>query len=154
MRSRIAVGCLFALISSPVLWAQAAGGGAIEQHWNPSTGAPEEHLPDRTTLAGMVAQPPDLYAKVHPDERAKSATVEVLPVGIELVSPPASPQRPNEHQGYLAYKLDNAAPVTSADTKWTFGDVAPGHHIITVELYGLDGRPMAEAKKLTFEFSR
>jgi hypothetical protein len=154
MRFRILVGLLFALISSPVIWAQAAGGGAIEQHWDATTGAPQEHLPDRTTLAGMVAQPPDLYAKVRPDERAKSATVEVLPVGVELVSPPASPRTPSEHQGYLSYKLDNAAPVTSAASKWTFDNVAAGHHVITVELYGLDGRPMTDGKKLTFEFSR
>ena len=154
MRLRIALVILFALIFSPGSWAQAAGGGAVEQHWNPSTGAPEEHLRDRTTLAGMVAQPPDLYAKVRPDEKAKSATVEVVPVGVDLVSPPSSPQPPSEHEGYLAYKLDNGAPVATAQSKWTFANVGGGHHVITVELFGLDGRPMTDAKKLTFEFSR
>ncbi len=109
----------------------------------PRTGSYPETLPDRTVLAGQVATSPDFGVRlVDPGTLAKqkSAIVEASVEGLELVNPGSSPK---EHQGHIAYKVDNGTEMVATSKRIQVANLAPGKHTITVYLAGNDNRPIS-----------
>lgn len=138
---------------APLLWAQATGGFVVE-HWDSTTGSSPMRVTDRTTLGGMVGLPANIAVTVHPDRRKHRAEVKVVPLGVQFVDPSSQPGTPDSYQGYVQYRLDNGAPVSTSASQWTFANLPPGHHTITVALLGADGKPMVGEKVFQFNMPK
>ena len=116
----------------------------------PSTGSPENRLPDRTTLAGQSGLGPLLTARLmHKEENAKHrrAVVEVQIDGVQLVEPSAK-RTPKLDEGHIQYILDGGPVQISTVTTWSFENLSTGRHRIDVKLASNDDRPIGNGTTL------
>ncbi len=121
---------LFAAMSLSAQWAQ-----------NPTTGSSPEQLPDRTKLAGMTGLDPELKADfVDKSQNAKEHKVVVRADvwGVDLVPPEANSQQ--NGTALLSFVLDHNPPVKTNQQEYTFDNVSPGQHTVTVRLLSPDGQ--------------
>lgn len=117
----------------------------------PSTGSPQNELPDRTTLSGQSGMGPRLTAElIHKESNAKrhKAVVQVQTDGVELVSPAAANGQPKLDEAHLQYRLDNGPVQHTTSKTWSFENLSPGEHIIHITLVGNDNQPLGKAKTL------
>ena len=94
---------------------------------------------------------PSMTAKlVDPDTKAatRAATVEVTTMGIELVDPALSNEKPVQGQGHLHYQLDKGPIVATPAAKLSWHELAPGLHTIVVMLAGNDHKPLGSQQTL------
>lgn len=106
-----------------------------------------KHLPDRrvvllivaaslTAVAASQAQRPAVQI-VSPDNGAavegRNVVVEMRVQGVEL-----TPRRAS-NGAYLLLRIDDAPPVKSFTSKFTFQDVQAGNHLLRCELRRSDG---------------
>lgn len=117
----------------------------------PSTGSPNEHLPDRTTLVGQSGLGPLLIAKLV-DERANArqhkVIIEVQTDGVQLVDAKAVHHQPKIDEAHIQYRLDRGPVQNSTSKSWTFAQLSSGQHEINVALATSDNHPLGEPKRL------
>src|SRR5918993_1460770 len=85
------------------------------------------------------ATKPSMTAKLIDAEKkaaARAATVEVTTVGVELVDPALSMEKPVSGQGHLHYQLDKGPIIATPSAKLSFHELTPGPHTIIVMLAG------------------
>jgi hypothetical protein len=117
----------------------------------PSTGSPENQLPDRTKLVGQSALGPLMKASlVDVEKNAKQhrAMVHVETDGVEIVDPAAVRNEPKLDQAHIQYRLDGGAVQNSTAKTWTFEDLSSGEHRIDVMLASNDNHQLGKAKTL------
>lgn len=91
------------------------------------------------------ATKPSITAKlIDADKKAaaQAATVEVTTVGVELVDPALSMEKPVSGQGHLHYQLDKGPVIATPSAKLSFHELTPGAHTIVVMLAGNDHKPL------------
>lgn len=116
----------------------------------PTTGSPENTLPDRTIFVGQSGLGPMIYATlVEPVGNTKThkAVVEVQTDGVTLVDP-ATHREPKLDEAHLTYQLDDHDPINSTSLTCTFTDLRPGEHRIRVSLSSNDNHPMGKEQVL------
>lgn len=119
---------------------------------NPQTGSPQQQLPDQTKMAGMTGLAPELKAAfVDQAKNSKKKQVSVLADvwGVDLASPENSGEaRGNE--AHLSFVLDDNPPVATDQREYTFSNISPGRHTITVRLLSPDGHEIGSNVVLGF----
>lgn len=108
---------------------------------NPTTGSSPEQLTDRTNLAGMTGLSPELKAGfVQKSENAKQHKIAVRAEvwGVHLVPPDANARQ--NGTASLSFVLDHNAPVKTDQKEYTFDNVSPGQHTVTVRLLSPEGQ--------------
>jgi hypothetical protein len=116
----------------------------------PSTGSPENTLPDRTTLAGQSGLAPMISAKLADagaNAKLHKAVVEVQTDGVSMVDP-ATHQQPKLDEAHIAYQLDGHGPIHSTSKTWTFIDLPAGDHRIRVSLMSNDNHQIGKEQVL------
>lgn len=117
----------------------------------PTTGSPEDRLPDRTTLAGQSGLGPQLTAEmVDKDANAKKrrVVVQVQTDGVEMVDP-VSVNEPNLGQAHIEYRLDNGPAQQTTSKTETFETLPPGWHRVYVRLLSNDNHPIGKPTTLS-----
>ena len=97
--------------------------------------------PHITAQVPGAATKPSMEAKLIDQEKkaaARSATVEVTTVGVALVDPALSMEKPVAGQGHLHYQLDKGPVIATPSAKLSFHELTPGAHTIVVMLAGND----------------
>src|SRR5918993_1694031 len=97
------------------------------------------------------ATKPSMTAKLIDAEKkaaARAATVEVTTVGVELVDPALSMEKPVSGQGHLHYQLDKGPIIATPSAKLSFHELTPGPHTIIVMLAGNDHKPLGPQEAL------
>ena len=97
------------------------------------------------------ATKPSMTAKLIDAEKkaaARAATVEVTTVGVELVDPALSMEKPVSGQGHLHYQLDKGPVIATPSAKLSFHELTPGPHTIIVMLAGNDHKPLGPQEAL------
>ncbi len=109
---------------------------------NPTTGSNPEQLSDRTKIAGMTGLDPELKAGfVDKGSNAKEhkAVVRADVWGVDLVSSQSGTEAASTG-AFLSYVLDHNPPIRTDQKEYTFDNLAPGQHTITVRLLSADGQ--------------
>jgi hypothetical protein len=117
----------------------------------PRTGSPEQMLPDRTNVAGMSGMTPELQAGLIDAQRnaaERRAVVHAEVWGLNLAEPQSQSQ-PKRNDGFLRYVLDRNEPVNTAGKEYTFPNLSPGYHTITVQLIAADDQPIGAKLVMT-----
>jgi hypothetical protein len=120
----------------------------------PSTGSPENHLPDRTKLAGQSGMGPLLTAKLLDKEanaKKHRAVVEVKTDGVKLVDAALAQNEPKLDEAHIQYSLDDGPPQNTTSTTWSFQGLSRGEHRIRVNLVASDGQKVGEGTTLKVE---
>lgn len=110
----------------------------------PLTGSPQQTFADRTKLSNLSGMGPQLeVGLVDADKNAsqRQAVVDVEVWGVNLVSP-NSGHEPRNSEAYLLYRLDNQPVVRTDEKEYTFSNIPPGHHSISVQLAMSNGQPI------------
>lgn len=89
-------------------------------------------------------------ALLQPERKAKKheAGVQVQVVGIDLVDPATTNEKPEPGQGHLHYQLDAGPIIATTATTLAFQKLSPGKHQITVMLAGNDNSPLGPRETL------
>jgi len=98
-----------------------------------------------------AAPAPTLSASLtQPEHKTKrhEAGVQVHVVGIDLIDPAMTNEKPEPGQGHLHYQLDAGPMIVTTATKLTFHKLSPGKHQITVLLTGNDHSPLGPREVL------
>jgi len=120
----------------------------------PTTGSPEERLPDRTTLAGQSGLGPLLRASLvneHSNAKNHIAEVEVQTDGVKLVEPSAPNRKTRLDEAHIQYRLDDGAVQNTASTRLRFDHLSSGTHFIRVALADADNHPIGKQATLKVE---
>jgi hypothetical protein len=124
----------------------AVTGAFAQWRENPKTGSPQNRLADRTNMAGMVGLMPELKADlvdVHRNAEQKKIVVQADVWGVNLATPQKLTEANND-EAFLGYVLDRNPPIKTDQKEYTFTNVAPGRHTITVQLIAANGQPIGE----------
>lgn len=116
----------------------SASGQWIEK---PSTGSPQRYFPDRTNVAGMVGLEPKLGAvliDITQNAKQRKIVVQADVWGANLIAPENA--EPRNDQAFLSFVLDDNPPAKTDQKEYTFRDVQPGQHTVTVRLLSADGQ--------------
>ncbi len=139
----LAVAC-----SALLAWTGCATGKDEAQHWDTTTGAPQQRQQDRTVLNQQSGMGPVFDARLL-DEAANAgqnrAQVEVTQRGLSLVSP-GQPATPNDAtKGYIEYSVDGGTPQYTSQSPFTLA-LSKGEHQISVRLVDTGKHPLTEPK--------
>ncbi len=111
----------------------------------PTTGSPENTLPDRTIVAGQSGLGPLLTARLV-DEKSNAkkhrAVIETQVDGVRLVDPASVNYEPKLNQAHIEYRVDDGNVQQSASSTQTLENLTPGKHSIHVILVSNDNHRM------------
>jgi len=122
----------------------------------PRTGSPQNLLEDRTNMWGMSGLLPALQAGFvdkAKNAQQKQAVIHVKVWGVHLVAPGSS-NEVNNDKASLAYVLDHSPEYRTDQTEYTFRNLSPGHHTITVQLMALNNQPIGAKMILGLEIPK
>ncbi len=141
------------LLLAPAALAMLLIAPAAECQWKqpPSTGSPENHLPDRTKLAGQSGMGPLLTARLLDKEgnaKKHRAVIEVQTDGIRLVESASAPNETGLDDAHIQYRLDDQPAENTTSKRWTFENLSRGEHRIRVNLASSDDRKVGEGTTL------
>jgi hypothetical protein len=117
----------------------------------PTTGSPEQTLPDRTTLVGQSGLGPLVRAAVineHSNAKNHIAEVEVQTDGVQLVEPSAAAHSAKLDEAHIQYRLDDGPSQNTTSTRLRFENLPRGTHLIRIALAGNDNHPIGKTTTL------
>lgn len=120
----------------------------------PSTGSPENHLPDRTKLAGQSGIGPLLTARLLDKEhnaRKHRAVIEVRTDGVKLVDAASVQGEAKLDEAHIQYSLDNGPTQSTTSRTLIFENLSRGGHLIHVNLASDDNRKVGKGTTLKVE---
>ncbi len=135
---------VFTTLSVSAQWAQ-----------DPTTGSSQQQLTDRTKLAGMTGLDPELKADfVQKSNNAKEhkAVVRADVWGVNLVPPDSNASQ--NGTALLSFALDHNAPAKTNQQEYTFENLSPGQHTITVRLLSPEGQEIGSNVVLGIHISK
>lgn len=142
------VGLLSIALLAVSLWPQA---GHCQWRELPSTGSPQNQLPDRTTLTGQSGMGALLTAELLDEEsnaKQHKAVIKVNTDGVRMVNAAADHSPPKLDEAHLQYQLDDQPVQNTTSKTWSFENLSRGEHIIHVKLVGNDNKPLAKTATL------
>lgn len=143
----------FMVAAMVVVWAVVGPAQWIER---PQTGSSQAQLADLTKMSGMTGLGPALEAELERESenaKEKKAVIRAAVWGVNLVDP-NSVKEPSNTQAFLAYTVDRNAPVVTAEKEYTFANLTPGEHIITVRLMAAQNLTIGVPKMVKVEIPK
>lgn len=130
-------------------WTACATGKDEAQHWDTTTGAPQQRQQDRTVLNQQSGMAPVFEARVLNEDALASqnrAQVEVTQRGLNLVSPDQPPTPNDATKGYIEYSVDGGAAQYTSQSPFTLAALNKGEHTVSVRLVDTEKHPLTESK--------
>ncbi len=124
--------------------------------WNhhPTTGSPENRLPDLTTMAGQSGLGPVMTAKlVDQEQNAKHhrAVIQIETDGVRLVDAASADHQPRLDEGHIRYRVDNGPEQNSTSKTITLENLPSGTRLIHVDLMDSTEAKMGRSTTLKVE---
>lgn len=106
------------------------------------------------TETSPANQPISVFSAIMVDpeqapQRSKSVTVRVTVSGLRLVDAEDASGQPRPGEGHLHYRIDNGPVIATKTPQLAFHELAPGTHVITVQLVDSAHRPLGPLQTLS-----